>query len=109
LSVCGYGSDYSKNLTDIFDITEAAKAFGYNFKKQPIPNSESSCSSETKSTESSIPDKNCGCDSMWILNNIALKMDHYLEAFALKMFELFNRKFISTISSRYFYDNINIC
>jgi hypothetical protein len=102
LSVCGFNPDYSNNLTDIFDVTKAAEAFGNKFQKELIPNSESLSLCETKSTESKISQNNCGCDSKWILNNITLKMDHYLSAFACKMFDLFDQRFISKISMRNF-------
>jgi hypothetical protein len=95
LSICGSFPNYSEQQTDIYDATDLAKAFSFEFS---LKNRFS-----TSSDDTSIPDKegSCGCNSKRVMNTLVTKLEQYLEVFSGMLFNHFNQRFISIVGNNF--------
>jgi hypothetical protein len=104
LSICGGTPKYSKSQTNIYDATNLAKAFSYQFSFKN--NSSTFFISDIKSIPVTHPERKdlCGCDSRKIINTLITKFEHYLQVFAGTLFNHFNQSLMSVLRN-YFYIN----
>jgi hypothetical protein len=99
LSICGISPNYSEQQTDIYDATDLAKAFSFEFS---LKNTLSTSSDETSIPINSLDKEgSCGCDSKKVINTLITKLEHYLEVFSGTLFNHFNQKFISILGNNF--------
>jgi hypothetical protein len=105
LSVCGRHPKYSNDQTDIYDATDLARAFGYNFQ-ETVRDTPRSVSSEEPIVEVDSKDTQtetstfCGCTSKKVIDTILSKMSYYLQDFRNVINSDFEKK-IKRILSNY--------
>jgi hypothetical protein len=120
LGVSGKGQYYLEEETDIYEVTDLAKAFNYDFHISKIQNKknkkkdkknkkkvnlhkqiEENTFKETTSTEDSF----CRCDSKKIMEVLVTKLEHYFEVFAGTMMKHFSKRFHSRFGRPSIYKN----
>jgi hypothetical protein len=99
LSVCGQIQNYSNTQTDIYDGTELAKAFGYQFQKR-LTNLPSTTSSE-ESITGQLPETtpSCGCITKKVIDNLFIKITEYFQVFRNVIYSDFEIKLKSLLGS----------
>jgi hypothetical protein len=101
LAVSGDGQYYSQEETDIYEVSQLAKAFNYDFQnKGEIRNKEVRLKDKKKKEKVNVKTQNkknphkettstehtlCGCDSRKMMDVLITKLEHYLEVFTETM------------------------
>jgi hypothetical protein len=93
LAMSGWGQNYSEKETDIYEVTNLAKAFNYDFQNSKIQEKKHSL---------------CGCDSKKMMEVLVSKLEHYLEVFTGAMMNHFNKRFHSKFGRSSRYGNIEL-
>jgi hypothetical protein len=99
LSVCGQNPNYSNTQTDIYDATELAKAFGYQFQER-VTNPLDTTSSEESLIEQ-VPEitASCGCNTKRVIDNLLVKMVDYFQVFRYVISSDFETKLKKILSN----------
>jgi hypothetical protein len=99
LSICGSSPNYSEQQTDIYDATDLAKAYSFEFS---LKNKFSTCSSET-SIPLNFPNKegSCSCGSKRVMDTLMTKLEHYLHVFSGTLFNHFNQRCLSILGNNF--------